>query len=262
MKWSAILSLCVAAVLGSAHADDFPKLDEAMPKNVDIRGITPVIDTDMDSCLPSAMISRTGQQNGGLEPAWASLVKGCRNNDFMKLSNTYHRYVCQTSNNNQYCAHLFAYYFLKDQSVNLIPSGHKHDLEYVAVWTINGRMTHGSYSAHGKTYNKPASEIPTQDGHLKFVYHKDGGLTHCFRFAQKNENAENPAGTFVLPTLASWYTMKGDGIDNAGLRNKLNSYSYGNANMPLKDGKFLDKVNSFKPSEFPSFTEDHAKNSQ
>ncbi|TMW58378.1 hypothetical protein Poli38472_009937 [Pythium oligandrum] len=262
MNWSAILSLCVAAALSSVHADDFPKLDEAMPRNIDIRSITPMIDTDTDSCLPSAMVSRTGAQNAGLDPEWASLVKGCRNNDFMNLSNTYHRYVCQNNNGNQYCAHLFAYYFLKDQSVNLIPSGHKNDLEQVAVWTINGRVSHGSYSAHGKMYNKAASEIPTQDGHLKFVYHKDGGSTHCFRFAGNNEFAENPAGTFVTPTVVSWYTMKGDGIDNGGLRDRMNNYNYGSATMPIKDSTFLNNVNTYKPAEFPVFTQDSVNNSQ
>ncbi|TMW58383.1 hypothetical protein Poli38472_009942 [Pythium oligandrum] len=262
MKWSAILVVCLAAALDSVHADDFPKLDEALPRNIDIRGITPLIDTDTDSCLPSAMISRTGQQNGGLAPAWASLVKGCRNNDFLNLSNTYHRYACKNSDGRQYCAHLFAYYFLKDQSVNLIPSGHKNDLEQVAVWTIDGRISHGSFSAHVKLQTKPADQLDKQDGHLKFVYHKDGGLTHCFRFAKPNEVAENPAGAWVLPTLVSWYTMQGDGIDNAGLRDKFNNYDYGTASLQIKDSGFRWNINTFRPSEFPEFSDDDVSNSQ
>ncbi|TMW58377.1 hypothetical protein Poli38472_009936 [Pythium oligandrum] len=261
MKLLTILSVVCAAVAGSVRADDFPKLDEAWPKNVDIRSITPVLDTDTDSCLPSAMVSRTGQQNGGLKPS-GQIVGKCYNHDFMNLSNSYHRYACQNSNGSQYCAHLFAYYFLKDQKINFIESGHRHDLEQVAVWTINGRVSHGSYSAHGKMYAKAASDIPNQDGHLKFVYHKDGTGTHAFRFAKNNEDAENPLRTFVFPTVVSWYTMKGDGIDNAGLRDKMNSHNYGSATMPIKDSTFLNNINNFRPSGFPVFTQDSVNNSQ
>ncbi|CAK4755102.1 unnamed protein product, partial [Aphanomyces euteiches] len=134
-----------------------------------------------------------------------------------------------------------------DQLFPLIESGHRHDVEQVAVWTINGVVMHGSYSKHGGMVTAPENEIPNQDGHLKFVYHKDGANTRCFRFAKTDEVAENPVGTFVLPTVASWYSMKGDGLDNANLRNKLNTYDYGLASLPTKDRAFLSNLNKFKP---------------
>ncbi|CAK4665043.1 hypothetical protein LEN26_000460 [Aphanomyces euteiches] len=257
MKTISVLS----AVVAIASASDFPKLDQALPLNVDISRLSPVIDTDTDCCLPSAVISRTGEQNGGLKPSGA-MTGMCRNANFMSLSNSYHRYACVTSGGTKYCGHFFAYYFLKDQLFANIESGHRHDLEQVVVWTTNGTVTHGSYSTHGDMVTAPESEIPKQAGHLKFVYHKDGASTRCFRFAKTDEVAENPVGTFVLPTVASLYTMKGDGIDNAGLRNKLNTYDYGSATLPTKDGVFLSNLNKGKPTTFPQFTQESVDNSK
>ncbi|MDX1452451.1 MAG: NPP1 family protein, partial [Oleiphilaceae bacterium] len=57
------------------------------------------------------------------------------------------------------------------------------------------------YSSHGDQTTKPASELPFENGHLKIVYHKDGILTHAFRFAKTNEYAENPYGAFVAFSL-------------------------------------------------------------
>ncbi|KAG9410061.1 hypothetical protein AC1031_018096 [Aphanomyces cochlioides] len=259
MKTSILVAF--AAVANVVSGLDLPKLDQALPLNVDISAISPVIDTDTDCCLPSAAISRTGEQNEGLKPT-GSMTGLCRNTAFLNYSNSYHRYACVTSGGSKYCGHFFAYYFLKDQLFPLVESGHRHDFEQVVVWTINGKVTHGTYSTHGDMVTAPESEIPKQDGHLKFVYHKDGVQTRCFRFAKHNEVAENPAGTFVLPTVASWYTMKGDGIDNAGLRNKLNSYDYGSAHNSIKDGDFLPNLNEGKPSTFPQFTQESVDNSK
>ncbi|TMW58390.1 hypothetical protein Poli38472_009949 [Pythium oligandrum] len=263
MKTLTALTLCVAALgrFEPAVAHDFPKLDAALPLNVDISAISPVMDTDKDSCLPSAAISRTGEQNGGLKPT-GKMIGGCYNADFMNLSNSYHRYACLMSGPTRYCGHFFAYYFQKDQLFDYIESGHRHDFEHVAVWTTNGTVTHGTYSTHGDMVTKAASEIPNQDGHLKFVYHKDGVQTRCFRFAKTNEAAENPQKTFVLPTVVSWYTMKGDGIDNADLRSKFNGYDFGSAHNPIKDGDFLPNLNEGKPTSYPVFTQASVDGSQ
>ncbi|TMW58379.1 hypothetical protein Poli38472_009938 [Pythium oligandrum] len=259
MKW--ITLLASIALLGRVRGDDFPKLDAAPPKNIDISSITPVLDMDTDSCLPSAAISRTGAQNGGLNPS-GSITGGCRRSDFMNYSNTYHRYACISSNGNQYCGHFFAYYFLKDQVLSTVGGGHRHDIEQVGIWTTNGRVTHGGFSAHGAMTNLPANQIPQEGGRLKFVYHKDGVATHAIRFAKTNEAVENPTGAFVVPTLVSWFTMKADSINNAGLRNNLNSFDYGNANMPIKDSNFLNSLNKFRPAEYPAFTQASVDNSQ
>ncbi|SHF00327.1 NPP1 family protein [Vibrio gazogenes] len=248
------LTLSISLLLCStANADDFSKLDQALPASTDAYSIAPVFDFDTDGCLPSAGISRTGQQNGGLKPS-GGLTSGCRDSNFLNLSNTYHRYACKINGSDQYCAHFYALYFLKDQILNGIQSGHRHDWENVVIWTKNGTVTHGSYSAHGNLTTRSVSELDTNGKHIKFVYHKDGLLTHAFRFSKTGEVAENPYGYFVTPDIVSWYTMYGDQVSNDTLRNQLNRYDYGSANVPVKDGSFLSNLNRGKPDSYPQFS--------
>ncbi|MFE8073370.1 NPP1 family protein [Marinobacteraceae bacterium S3BR75-40.1] len=236
-----------------ALAEDFAKLDQALPTNGVINNTQPVFDFDGDGCLPSAGISRWGKQNGGLKTS-GKITGDCRSGNFLLTSNTMHRYVCKTSGGDQYCGHIYALYFEKDQVFDYLGGGHRHDWEHAAVWTKNGVVTHGSYSAHGGQTTKPASELPFQNGHLKIVYHKDGLLTHAFRFAKSNEYAENPYGAFLTPTIVSWYAMVGDGLSNAEMRARLNSFDYGSANLPIKDSNFLNNINAGKPAGYPTFT--------
>ena len=140
--------------------------------------------------------------------------------------------------------------------------GHRHDWEHVAVWTTNGAITHGGYSAHGKLYNAPYSQLAKQNGRIKFVYHKDGVLTHAMRFASSSEPAENPYQVWVLPAVTSWYTLRGDGtMDNAAMRSRLNSFDYGSATIPMKDSNFLANINNYRPSGYPAFTQTAINNS-
>jgi hypothetical protein len=243
----------IAASSPSAVAE-LAALDIALPALVDISTTHPVFDFDGDGCLPSAGIGRDGQQNQGLDTG-GGLSENCRANNFLETSNTLHRYVCTTISTDEYCAHFYALYFLKDQTVNGLGGGHKNDWENVAVWTLNGDMTHGSYSAHGNLYTSSLSDLPLEQGHLKIVYHKDGGLTHAMRFAKSNESAENPYGAFVLPTVTSWYSITGDNVSNQEMRNKLNSYNYGSATIPVKDSNFLNDVNGNRPSGYPQFSQ-------
>ncbi|WP_246624725.1 NPP1 family protein [Oceanobacter mangrovi] len=248
-------SLAAALMLAvNAQADDFAALDQAMPTAVDAASIAPVFDFDSDSCLPAAGISRRGDQNGGQKPS-GSLTGACRSSNFMELSNTVHRYACQTSGSTTYCGHFYALYFEKDQIFDGIESGHRHDWEYAAVWTTNGVVTHGSYSAHGDLTTSAASELEFENGHLKIVYHKDGVATHALRFAKTAETAENPYGAFVTPPIISWYEFAGDGWSNLVMRNLLNNYDYGSANLPVRESSFLSDMNEFKPSSYPTFTQ-------
>jgi hypothetical protein len=253
------LALAVVLVPG-ARADLFGKLDQALPSKISITANYPVFDFDTDGCLPSAGISREGKQNGGLNPS-GSITGGCRAANFLDYSNSLHRYACIKSGNDTYCGHFYALYFLKDQ-ISALGGGHRHDWEYVAIWTKNGAVTHGGYSAHGDLNNADVSTLALQNGHLKFVYHKDGALTHAMRFASSGEAAENGYGTFVTPLITSWYELKGDGVSNATLRANLNSFDYGSATIPLRDSNFLSNLNTYKPSGYPSFTQASIEASQ
>lgn len=251
MKAWALLTLLPALVAG-ARADDFPRLDEALPRTADIRSTHPVFDFDTDGCLPSAGIARDGRQNAGLKPT-GSITGGCRASNFLDLSNTLHRHACLRSGVDTYCGHFYALYFLKDQAT-VFGGGHRHDWEHAAVWTKNGVVTHAGYSAHGKLYNVEAAQLPLQYGHVKIVYHKDGVTTHALRMAKPGEVAENSYGQFVTPTIISWYEMRGDGLTNEQMRNKLNAYDYGSATIPLRDSNFLTNLNTFRPAGYPEFT--------
>ncbi|WP_308364651.1 MULTISPECIES: NPP1 family protein [unclassified Microbulbifer] len=242
------------AVSVSTHASDFAKLDKALPAEVNAESIAPVFDFDTDGCLPGTGISRNGEKNGGLKPT-GSITGDCRSGNFLDISNTVHRYVCTESGGATYCGHFYALYFEKDQILDGINSGHRHDWEYAAVWTTNGVVTHGSYSAHGELTTAPASQLPFENGHLKIVYHKDGIGTHAFRFAKDNEYAENPYGAFVTPEIVSWYQFYGDGLDNREMRNRLNGFDYGSANLPMRNSSFLRDINRYRPSGYPEFNE-------
>ncbi len=243
------LALCSLQAL----AADYPRLDQALPANVNVAAIHPVFDFDGDGCLPSAGISRYGEQNGGLNPS-GSITGGCRRVDFMNYSNTLHRYACLDSSGSRYCGHFFSLYMLKDQ-ISALGGGHRHDWEHAAVWTRDGVVTHAGYSAHGKLYNAATASLPMQNGHVKIVYHKDGVGTHALRFASASEVAENPYGQFVLPALTSWYTLRGASLDNAAMRSRLNSFDYGSATIPMKDSNFLSNLNTYRPAGYPAFTQ-------
>jgi hypothetical protein len=259
------------AFVAPAAADNFPRLDEAwrsIPDPAVVERIAryhPVFDFDTDSCLPSAAISRSGEQNGGLD-ATGSITGKCRKTDtFLDLSNTYHRWVRAEKGGNMYELHIFALYFLKDQWGSL-GGGHRHDFEEAAIAFKNGVPISAAASGHGGYTIKLWDEIDKDGTHPKFVYHKDGLRTHAMRFAKTNETAENDYGRFVIPAIASWDEFHGDtvqfgtSVNNAGMRQKLNSYSYKSAHLATNDKEFVRKANKAAPGaghgypDFPVFT--------
>jgi hypothetical protein len=249
--WSTLLLTFM--LINVVQAADFEKLDEAISWAF-VAELAPVFDFDGDGCLPSAGISRSGQKNPGLEIG-GTITGECRSPNFIDTSNTLHRYTCTSQGGSTYCGHFYALYFEKDQVTN-IGFGHSHDWEYAAIWTKNGAITHGSYSAHGDLRTTTVSNLPFENGHMKVVYHKDerGGGTHALRFAKIDERAENPYGIFVTPTLISWDVLYGDGLDNRTMTDKLNSFDYGGGIIPCKDSNFLVTLNKFKPPGYPTFS--------
>lgn len=248
-----IASVMMTAVVS---AEEFPRLDEALPLYVNIQGQEPLFDFDTDGCYPASGISRNGKMNSGLKNSGA-LNGSCRDAGFLDISNTLHRYACIDSHGARYCGHFYALYFEKDQvSSGWDLFGHRHDWEHVAIWTKNGVITHASYSAHGQLNTKSATELSKEGSHIKFVYHKDGPSTHAFRFAKQGEVAENHYVRWVIPTITSWYQLSGDGISNQDMRTRLNTFDYGSAHVPLKDNNFQNNINSSKPIGFPDFTKE------
>lgn len=251
-----LFALLAIAAASSAQADDFPALSPAWPSHVSIAGTYPLFDFDKDGCLPSAGVSRSGKQNGGLK-ATGSITGGCRRADFLDYANTLHRQACASDGGRVYCGHFYALYFLKDQAT-VFGGGHRHDWEHVAIWTTDGGVTHAGYSAHGKLYNAEVKDLSVSQGHVRFVYHKDGVLTHAMRFAGNTEvAAENPYGQWLTPAIISWTAMSGDGLSNAALRELLEGFDYGSASIPLKNSNFLNKLNTSRPAGYPAFVAAH-----
>eukprot|EP00924_Labyrinthula_sp_SR-Ha-C_P014378 maker-scaffold_20-snap-gene-4.49-mRNA-1 protein AED:0.00 eAED:0.00 QI:218/1/1/1/1/1/2/90/247 len=233
-------------------ASDFPAWDKAVPSDIDVESIAPVFDMDGDGCLPAAAISRSGEQNGGLATS-GSVGGDCRTSNFLDESNTYHRHTCTTSGGNTYCAHLYALYFEKDQLFDTFGGGHRHDIEDAAIWTTNGVVTHGSYSAHGDLFTDEAGNLGTQNGHLKFVYHKEGVGSHALRFSDSSEVAENAYGSFVTPPIISWFEATSESLTNAEYRSLMNGFNFGSANLVITDSRFLNRVNEYRPEGYPQF---------
>lgn len=238
------------AINNTVQAADFPSLDKAVPGGGNTEKYAPVFDFDGDGCLPSAGISRGGEQNPG-ENTITGKTAFCRDPNFLTTSNTLHRYACITSDGSNYCGHFYALYFEKDEC-DVPFCGHINDWEYAAVWTKDGVMTHAGTSAHGHLTTRPNEWLYFDDDHVKVVYHQEDPATHALRFAHFNEPAENPYGSFVTPELISWYELTGDSLSNEQMRDLLNTFCYNcgedhGGTIPLKDSRFLNNLNAYRP---------------
>ena len=86
---------------------------------------------------------------------------------------------------------------------------------------------------------------------VKIVYHKDGLSTHAFRFAKKDEMAENHLKRWITPTLVDWDTMRSDTITNQELRQKFNQFDWGSAICPFNDKNFEKEIAKNPPGGYP-----------
>lgn len=251
-----ITSLLLTATCLATVAEDFQGLFGGAPPEAQKFAV--VFDFDKDSCYPAAAMSRSGEFNGGLKPT-GSITGKCRSVQQLKYASTYHRSTTIQKGSNTYTAHMYALYFEKDQTTPGIGiESHRHDWEYALVWTTNGQLTHASTTAHGKVTTRSKQNLPFENrtGHnVKIVYHKDNIRTHAFRFAKKNEQAENALGTFVTPTLVNWAQMRGDRISNEMVRLLFDNKDWGAANCPFKDSKFAKEISKNPPEGYPTATE-------
>lgn len=192
--------LLVILEVNTIFAEEFLALPESRSPQISNQIL--VFDFKRSGCLPAVAISREGKQNPGLEIA-SRRVEGCRAENFLKTSNTYHRYACtsfisQGAPKIEYCGHFYALYFQKDQVFNHIGGGHRHDIEYTAIWTKNGQATHASLTT------REVSRISKQQGtNFRFVAQRQPFNTNSTRFTKKNERVDNEYEEFVLPPILS-----------------------------------------------------------
>ncbi|MDX3310036.1 NPP1 family protein [Streptomyces sp. NPDC054884] len=236
----------VVALPGTASAGILTPLPESTTSFQ--KTFRPYFDYDGNSCFPSAAIDRTGKLNGGLQDT-GSVTGGCRT-DHLGKANTYSRVKC----NNGWCGIIYTLYFEKDQNApGDVVGGHRHDWEACAVWVKqgDGSPSFVSASAHGNYSTKAFTSVPRDGARVKCVYHKEGAGTHSMRFAKDGERAEAWGnGGWDQPGLVSWNSFpKGD--NNKDLQAVLNGATWGNANFPLKDGRFETELERAKPSGIP-----------
>lgn len=142
------------------------------------------LDFDTNGCYNTPAIGADGYLNPGHDiddsPAPEA---GCRDAVDLENNNVYARSRC----NNGWCGHMYGYYFEKDKSTY---DSHRHDWEHIVVWTQNDKPMYVAASAHGPYDIRSWDDVTKHgDTHPKIVYHKNGILTHAFRF-------EKPGGEF------------------------------------------------------------------
>jgi hypothetical protein len=176
-------------------------------------------------------------------------AKDCRDESDLDNNNVYVRTRC----NNGWCAFLYDYYFEKDVgSPGVIgpAGGHTHDWEHIAVFVKDGEGAKVvAVSQHGDYETRWADELRWhEDTHVKVVYHKDGGSTHCFRFAgEGDDKIENHKGVWFFGPLVDYYGMPVE------LRKKLMSHDFGSASIGIKDDSFKSNLDKARNDRVPGF---------
>jgi hypothetical protein len=236
--------LALVAVPTAAWADP----PAALPENADAAdlAVAPAMDYDTDGCYPTPAVGPDGTAAEGLNNSGA-LNGNCHDVSDLDNTNAYVRTVCS----NGWCAHLYGYYFEKDQVVAGADAfGHRNDLEHVIVWTQDGdaHPKFVSASAHGNYDTRSADGLQFEGDHAKIVYHKDGASTHSMRFAKTDggdEPPENDYHVWQYPDLLSWDLLSDP------VRSTLQNHDYGSATLDLKDGRIADVLNGAKPDGIP-----------
>jgi hypothetical protein len=235
---------------GSAHAGVLTPLNESTTSFQ--KTFQPYFDYDTNGCLPATAINSSGTLNGGLDDS-GSITGQCRTNH-LGSAQTYSRVKC----NNGWCGIIYSLYFEKDMSCdNCTPTSHRHDWEAAVIWVRQGDATpsYASVSAHGEYTTASWSSVEKSGVRLKVVYHKGPNVwdTHSFRFAKAGEAAEAwPDGGWDFPRLVSWNSFPGGtNTWTASLQSTMQNATWGDANFPLKDGRFNSELSKAKPSGIP-----------
>ena len=202
----------------------------------------PSLDFDTDSCYNVPAIGLDGTIAQGLPHNWVDLSSDCHDLSDLDNNNVYSRQRC---NDNGWCVYIYDYYFEKDVATRYsLDTGHTHDWEHIAVWVDpNNTAQYVAASQHGKYQIKAAADVRWDGEHPKMVYHKDGVLTHCFRFAKEaDDTIENAKGVWFRGALVSYNGFPPD------IRDALYAHDFGSANIALKDSAFPGNIERAKPA--------------
>lgn len=244
LSYAAALLSALSAVNG--HPAEVTKRDllTGLPEKADPTEMAyqPYFDFDTDGCYQTAAIDPSGKMNPGLPKEGGLVTGGCRDPSRLQNANTYSRRRC----NNGVCGIVYAYYYEKDApySASAVIGGHTHDWEHVVVFTGAGdKMLGAAVSQHKGYETRKAGEYPTSaDGKRPIVvYHKDGGSTHCHRFANNDDvqHYENYTGNSFRAKLVGWWGWP------SNFRDLVMGRNWGDAVIAINDANFaanLDKA--------------------
>ena len=213
-----------------------------------------------DGCLPSAGVDSDGTANPGIKLG-GTADGHCAWKNQLDFSNTYYRAKCVVwspagePRNHTYCAHMYAQYFVKDQTGNgciVGPAcGHRNDWEFGMVWTTDAELTHASVSVHGDVETKRIDKVP-HDGNMAYMVYRKKASTHTMTFAEPGEKPVNPTCAWFTPPIVTWELMRGVGkADNSYLKRVLNNHDYGRAIVPFNDKNFVGNIRKGLPASYP-----------
>ncbi|KAI1762315.1 necrosis inducing protein-domain-containing protein [Hypoxylon sp. FL1150] len=209
----------------------------------------PSLDFDKNGCYNTPAIDADGHVAEGLTHVYTGTASNCHDLSDLQNNNVYVRTRC----NNGWCAYLYDYYFEKDVAIKHVQDigGHRHDWEHIVVFVQHGELRVVAASQHGKFKTRSVDDhVRMDDGtHPKMVYHKNGGLTHCFRFAHEDdENVENDTGAWFRGALVDYNT----GFPGS-TRDILMAHDFKRATIAISDKSFEANLNYARNGMVPDF---------
>ncbi|KAI0123844.1 necrosis inducing protein [Xylariales sp. AK1849] len=182
----------------------------------------PALDYGIDGCYNVAAIGPNGRLSQGLAITGnESPGADCHDENDLDNQNVYSRQRC----NLNWCVYMYDYYFEKYQAY--------HRSSQVIPKT-------GNTSPCGFRTTRQTKEVNWLEGtHQQVVYHKDGLLTHAFRFAEGCDlgRIQNDKGVYWRGKLVSYL-----GFPSGELRDKMMGHDWGQAHIAINDAAFKSHI--------------------
>ncbi|KAF6803917.1 necrosis inducing protein [Colletotrichum musicola] len=172
-----------------------------------------------NGCVPFPAVNSAGDTSGGLSPTGSS-NGGCS-------SSPGQVYARGASYNGAY-AIMYSYYMPKDSPSTGL--GHRHDWENIVVWlsaaSESATVLGVSVSGHGK-YETKKSGISFTGTHPRVGYQSIVVINHQMVFTSEQGG---------MQPLVAWESL------TPAARTALENTDFGSANVPMKEGNFLNNL--------------------
>ncbi|POM79666.1 LOW QUALITY PROTEIN: Hypothetical protein PHPALM_2604 [Phytophthora palmivora] len=185
-----------------------------------------------NGCHAYPAVNIAGQTSGGLKTSGAPSA-GCKGSGWG--SQAYGR----STWHNGVWAIMYAWYFPKDSPSTGL--GHRHDWEHVVVWIDNPDVPEPKIlavtpSAHsGYSAQVPPDADKVEGNSVKVNYESSWPINHALESTTKGGDYQD---------LIMWHQL----TDAA--RQGLQNTNFGSANVPMKDGNFIGKLDKAWPFKY------------